>query len=803
MVSFWRRLTRHVFRRFLSPPFARYMRAAMPHEISRTGFFASFRALDLRFLGTTAAQTMGLLALKYVGRRRVLAQERIDDAHLAEIRWAIPETALVDRTELGIELLTGGLRFVEPSAKQNVLKLPSTTPILVEASWIAVGETHTALLEASSGKQYDLWSDVNQVVIRTLAGEEYSLETLKGKSKLQRTPTRYLCATLSWVSERKSISRPAGRSISTPATTALSSPPSSVPATNVSGPTKSARARSTCRCTNCSSARSLSSWTFRRRILNAVFELGVRYGLKPRTTIIIAESKFTIPFDATHIRVFPYQHLGPSIDYDEAIRMQTQLAGLINAAKTTGDADSPVYVILSDLVPPTTNASGPPRKTAFTYPVETENSPTPPRPTCFVEMGFGKKIDFATGREINLDASYKSIIKPAVQAAGYQCIRADEVQQPGMIDVPIYSLLFGAELVVVDLSTANFRAVFALGVRYALRRRATIVIAESKFNIPFDAIHIAVRRYEHLGSSIDYDEAIRMQEVLTTLIAAIQGNQDPDSPVYITMPDLSAPFDLSAIHGVQAGLRSGRAMIVTRMVVTPAQLQIASEAMEAGEFDFAKKKLRDIYHAQIATGADGKPKAAQPSVVQQLALATYKAGEAEARTPRPRQALAGIAEAEALLRQLDVDTTTDPETLGLWSMLHKRRAEISTRSPDEQKQDLDEAIVAAQRAFSVKRDYFNGSLLAYLLNLRASKATGESRLADNIVAQQVRREVVDITARSLAALSQTSIDKQNTTLREERYWTAASSCRSANRSRRQIGREAASRSYGGCTRVDV
>ena len=167
-------------------------------------------------------------------------------------------------------------------------------------------------------------------------------------------------------------------------------------------------------------------------------------------------------------------------------------------------------------------------------------------PVCFVVMGFGKKIDLATGRELDLDKSYNSIIKPAVQAAGYQCIRADEVQQSGMIDVPMYKLLYEAELVVADLSTTNPNAIFELGVRHALKRRATIIIAESKFTIPFDATHIAVRRYEHLGSSIDYDEALRMQNVLKGLIALHQAFRD----------ELRAWFDVQLQN--HAGKRRGR-----------------------------------------------------------------------------------------------------------------------------------------------------------------------------------------------------------------------------------------------------
>jgi hypothetical protein len=37
--------------------------------------------------------------------------------------------------------------------------------------------------------------------------------------------------------------------------------------------------------------------------------------------------------------------------------------------------------------------------------------------TCFVVMGFGKKSDFETGSTLDLDKSYRNMIKPAVEAA--------------------------------------------------------------------------------------------------------------------------------------------------------------------------------------------------------------------------------------------------------------------------------------------------------------------------------------------------------------------------------------------------
>jgi hypothetical protein len=64
--------------------------------------------------------------------------------------------------------------------------------------------------------------------------------------------------------------------------------------------------------------------------------------------------------------------------------------------------------------------------------------------TCFVVMGFGKKTDFETGRALDLDRTYRNIIKPAVTAAGLECIRADEIKHSGPIEVPMYEQLLNA-----------------------------------------------------------------------------------------------------------------------------------------------------------------------------------------------------------------------------------------------------------------------------------------------------------------------------------------------------------------------
>ena len=73
-----------------------------------------------------------------------------------------------------------------------------------------------------------------------------------------------------------------------------------------------------------------------------------------------------------------------------------------------------------------------------------------PKKICFVVMGFGEKPDFATSRTLDLDKTYRVIIKKAVEEAGLECIRADDVIHSGTIDAPMYRLLLEADVVVAD-----------------------------------------------------------------------------------------------------------------------------------------------------------------------------------------------------------------------------------------------------------------------------------------------------------------------------------------------------------------
>ena len=161
--------------------------------------------------------------------------------------------------------------------------------------------------------------------------------------------------------------------------------------------------------------------------------------------------------------------------------------------------------------------------------------------------------DPETNRTIDLDKTYKKIIRPAVEACNYTCVRADEILDSGIIDRSMYALLYSAELVIADISTFNPNAIYELGTRHALKPYSTIIIREDKSKLPFDINHNRILSYNHLGNEISDTEAQKSIGELKSLITNITDNPTTDSPLYSYIPKIQQPTlsdeDLQEIIG--------------------------------------------------------------------------------------------------------------------------------------------------------------------------------------------------------------------------------------------------------------
>ena len=375
---------------------------------------------------------------------------------------------------------------------------------------------------------------------------------------------------------------------------------------------------------------------------------------------------------------------------------------------------------------------------------------------CFVVMGFGKKTDLATGRLLDLDKTYRIIIKKAVEEAGLECIRADGIIHSGLIDVPMYELLLEADIVIADISTANPNAIYELGVRHALRPHTTIIMAESELKFPFDLSHIAIRSYEHLGSGIDAEHAETVRDELKAAIHELLDHPDVDSPVFFFLPKLRA-WNAGVAPILEAVVAAEEAQpAAVAAAAAPADDSSIAELMETfreakndSEWGSAIRSLKKLI--------EKRPN--DPYFQQQLALATYKS-----KKPDP---VAALHAAKEILQELRPREFTDPETLGLWGAVHKRLYELTGDTAA-----LDESIWGHEKGFYVKNDHYNGINLAFVLNLRAANATDpQEATADVVQARRVRRRVVEITRKLLAAGIKDDDGKVDA---EETFWVQAS-----------------------------
>ena len=331
-------------------------------------------------------------------------------------------------------------------------------------------------------------------------------------------------------------------------------------------------------------------------------------------------------------------------------------------------------------------------------------------------MGFGKKTDYSTGKTLDLDKTYKNIIQPAVVSSGYQCIRADEIQDSGLIDKSMYALLMRAELVVADISTFNPNTIYELGIRHAVKPYSTIVIKEEEGKIPFDLDHNRIFSYKHLGEDIGADEAQRCQKALSEKIDVVTKNSFVDSPLYDFIKNIEPPkipqAEYSKIIDDSAEKETHIFVIVEK----------AKNHMLEGEFSEATKLW-------------GKAAEALPSegyFIQQQALSIYK-------SKVPSEA-AALADALIIIEKLAPDgESNDPETLGLTGAIYKEMWSLNSDI-----ECLKRAIKYYGKGFHIRNDYYTGENYALCLDMMSKAEVEDEKTYYLIAAKKARKQIIKI-----------------------------------------------------------
>ncbi|WP_027157893.1 TRAFs-binding domain-containing protein [Methylobacter luteus] len=334
---------------------------------------------------------------------------------------------------------------------------------------------------------------------------------------------------------------------------------------------------------------------------------------------------------------------------------------------------------------------------------------------CFVIMGFGNKTDPSTGKTLDLNKTYKNIIQPAVERSGYQCVRADEIQDSGLIDKSMYALLMHADLVVADISTYNPNAIYELGIRHGVRPFTTIILKEKEGKIPFDLDHTRIFHYSHLGEDIGADEAKRCQGELAELIKKTERNLFIDSPLYDFIKDITPPKIPPAEYKKIIDELAERETHIFAIV------EKAKNLMDEGNF------LEACKHWKKAS----EKISSEPYFIQQHALAKYK-------SKKPTE-LSSLSDALAIIENLDPDgDINDPETLGITGAIYKRLWLVSN-DPEY----LRRACKFYEKGFNIRTDYYTGENYALCLNMLGNfEEDKEEKTFNKIAARKVRMRII-------------------------------------------------------------
>ena len=147
---------------------------------------------------------------------------------------------------------------------------------------------------------------------------------------------------------------------------------------------------------------------------------------------------------------------------------------------------------------------------------------------CFVIAPIGES-DSDTRRWS--DQVLRHIIRPSVTACGYEAVRADDIDRPGIITSQVIQRVVEEPLVIADLTERNPNVFYELAIRHAVGKPFIQIIKEGE-NIPFD---VAATR-TILVNINDLDKVQEAKNQLQQYIKSLEEDpSDLETPISVSL----------------------------------------------------------------------------------------------------------------------------------------------------------------------------------------------------------------------------------------------------------------------------
>jgi hypothetical protein len=168
------------------------------------------------------------------------------------------------------------------------------------------------------------------------------------------------------------------------------------------------------------------------------------------------------------------------------------------------------------------------------------------RPLCFVLMPFGLKKDPGGGPDIDFEAIYELGLRPGIEDAGLEAIRADEERTGGIIHKAMFERLVLCDFAVADLTTANANVFYELGVRHAVRPATTLAVFVAQNRLPFDVNYLRALPYSLAeGNRFGPDEGAKLRSAIAARLMELRAlatdGVPTDSPLFQLLTDYGPP----------------------------------------------------------------------------------------------------------------------------------------------------------------------------------------------------------------------------------------------------------------------